>query len=191
MRISLDNAVSFDDMNQINPSTNSMSFYTNEWDIKNPGVPMPTNPPDNSYSKNKMYGLNGLNGLNGENNGNAPSAMMRTSHLDYTNYNMDTQPEQINKPSMNDYLSNVNRQSPENKQNNVRFAQDVGQQIKLGAKNMPQQKPVIKKVVIKEDEVEDDDDNEETEENGHVFLLGSLFLLIAIFFLARKYNFKI
>jgi hypothetical protein len=185
MRISLDNAVSVDDINQINPNTNPMTFYTNEWDIKNPGVPMPTNPPDHSYSKNKIYGLNG------ENNGNAPNAMTRSSHSDYTNYNMDPQPEQRNMPSVNDYLSNVNRQSPENRQNNVRFAQDVGQQIRLGAKNMPQQKQIVKKVEVKEDDEDDDYEEDDEDGNGHVYLLGALFLLIAIFFLSKKYGYKL
>jgi acyl carrier protein len=200
MRFTLDNAVTIDDMNQINPSTNPMTFYTNEWDVKNPGVPMPTNPPDNTYSKQALYGLNG------QNSGHAPSAMMGHSggNLNYTDFNQQNEfqyveQDSLNKLSMNDYLSQNKMQEqmqrPEVKQKMVRFMQEKGPQMQSEMKQMGQEmRREVKKAVkeIKREEIEDNDsDNDEESNNGHVFLLGSIFLLVIIYFVSKKYGFKI
>lgn len=202
MRFSLDNAVSIDDMNQINPNTNPMTFYTNEWDVKNPGVPMPTNPPDNTYSKEALYGLNG------QNNGRAPSAMMghmgnNGGNLNYTDFNQQNEfqyveQDSLNKLSMNDYLSQNKLQEqiqkPEVKQKMVRFIQENGPQMQKDMNKMGQEmKREVRKAVkeIRKEDIEEDSDNEEENRNGHVFLLGSMFLLFVIFFISKKYGFKL
>lgn len=197
MRFTLDNAVPIDDMNQINPNTNPMTFYTNEWDIKNPGVPMPTNPPDNTYSKQALYGLNG------QNNGHAPSAMMGHSggNLNYTDFNQQNEfqyveQDSLNKLSMNDYLAQNKMQGqmqrPEAKQKMVRFMQEKGPQIQKEMKQVGQQmKNAVKQVKKEVEEDDDESDVEEENNNAHVFLLGSMFLLVVIYFVSKKYGFKL